>query len=122
MPAIPDFGDQALACRPELRHQTRVALQTALHLPAIAARRAPADAMGFEQHNLGTTISEEDGCRQARETATDNADIGFDLTLQLGIARGVVSRRGVVGSSVVLRSLGRHTRSAAVDGIGQEKL
>ncbi len=93
------FVDQSNAFQRPVEHPTRVfapeqrfesalaAAPTEDHLAAVAARCAPADALGFEHHDLVAGFREFQRSGQANVTRTEDADVGVDIALQDGLRR-----------------------------------
>jgi hypothetical protein len=66
-------------------------------LAAVAARSAETDLGGFDDAHLEAVLQQEQGAGQAGVAGTDDAHIGFHLTLQRRTWRHRVGRGGVVG-------------------------
>ncbi len=66
-------------------------------LAAIAPRRAPADAFGFENHDGIAALREMKRGGKSRITRTHHADIGFLVACERRRGRMIVRRCGVVG-------------------------
>ena len=66
-------------------------------LPAVAPRGAPAGALRLQQRHAVAALGQVDGRGKARIAATDHADIGPRVTLQLREAQVAVPGRTVVG-------------------------
>ncbi|MND64867.1 hypothetical protein D3C80_562150 [compost metagenome] len=69
-------------------------------LAAVAAGRAKTNLGGFDDADLEAVFQQEQGAGQAGVAGTDDAHIGFHLTLQRRTWRHRVGRGGVVGLGV----------------------
>ncbi len=74
-------------------------------LAAVAPGGAPADAVGLQQHHLVTGLGQVDGGVEAGETAAYDADVGIQLTAELGPLPMVVAGGRVIGGHVLLVSV-----------------
>ena len=99
--AVANVANELRARFAELLLDRRFAADAADHLAAVAPRCAPADALGFEQHDGPAALGHRQRRRDAREAAADNAHIGLDRTFERRIARPVVCRRGIVRAYVI---------------------
>ncbi len=102
MPAIANVAHELRAGRTELVFDRRFAADAADHLAAVAARRPPADAIGFEQDDGTAALGHRQRSGDAREAAADNAHIGLDRPLERRIARLVIGGRRVIRAYVIL--------------------
>lgn len=82
-----------------------IVADTANKLATIAPGGAPADAVGLQQGDLVTGISQIDGGIETGKTAADDADVSLVLPLQLGPLLPVVAGGRVVGGDMLLISV-----------------
>ena len=105
---IADVAHKLGARFAELTLDRRFTADAADHLSAIAARCAPSDAIGFEQHDGTPALSHRQSCGDPGETAADDAHVGLDRAFERRIARQVIHGRRVIGLDMVLRRHGQH--------------
>ncbi|MNZ91891.1 hypothetical protein D3C78_1108950 [compost metagenome] len=82
-----------------------VVTYAANELAAVAARGPPADAVGLKQDHLITGLGQIDGGVEAGEAAAYDADVGIQLTAELGPLLMVVAGGRVIGGHVLLVSV-----------------
>ncbi len=79
-----------------LFHLEHVLALAAADQAAAATGRAETDALGLEQDDVHTLFGQVDRGGQARETTTDDADVGGEFRVELGPFDHAVRRRDIV--------------------------
>ena len=87
-------------------------------LAAIAARRAVAEAMRFDQHDIGARLGEVSRRRQAGEATADDHDIRFAVAIERWIGWAIGNRILIPGTAGRNGGLIRHGRLVCTEGIG----
>src|SRR5262245_62697431 len=80
--AIAQLGEQPRASLSELALEGGRPAHARNQLAAVASRCSPSDAIGLEQDHGIAALGERESGREARESASDDADIGLVPALE----------------------------------------
>ena len=100
-----DRVERARLFKSECRDQiTRAPAQAGDQLPAVAPRRAVADALGLKQDDLAPTFGRGQRRRHPGETAADDDQVGMVFAFKRALRRKPVCGGAVIVASLVQSS------------------